>query len=258
MKIVTWNVNGLRSVASKGVLAELVEQQRPDILCVQEIKCTEDVAIKLLKEVGFEHVVVAASKKAGYAGVAMACRAGVEWVSAGVGLGSDIDVRDFDDEGRIVTVSFANGLVVVGCYTPNSKPKLERLDERVRVWEPAFRKHLNSLGGGHLIVVGDLNVAPCDMDVHDPRRLAKSPGFTPEERAAFSELLDATGMVDAFRALHPNARAYSYWSYLGRARERNKGWRIDHVLAKKTMKLKDVTILSSVRGSDHCPIALEI
>ncbi len=257
MRVLSWNVNGLRSIFSKAsTLQNLVAEVDPDVLCLQEIKCDAHTAEQLLSQL-MPYVYVSASQKKGYAGVALCSKTPATRVREGFP-----DTQEFAHEGRLLTAEFAGGTTVCCVYAPNSKPKLERLEERVNSWEPRFCDHTAQLqkGGRYLVVIGDLNVAPEAVDVHDPKRLVTSPGFTPQEREAFAALIHKTRLQDAFRALHPGAKdVFTYWSYLGRSRERNKGWRIDLALVSEATqkKLKRCEVLSKVMGSDHCPVLVE-
>jgi exodeoxyribonuclease-3 len=257
MRVLSWNVNGLRSIFSKAsTLQNLLAEFDPDVLCLQEIKCDAQTAQQLLSQV-MPNVYVSISQKKGYAGVALCSKIPATRVREGFP-----DTTEFSHEGRLLTAEFAGGVTVCCVYTPNSKPKLERLDERVNSWEPMFRDYTANLHKGtkHVVVIGDLNVAPEAVDVHDPKRLVTSPGFTPQEREAFAALTHKTRLVDAFRALHQDAKeVFTYWSYLGRSRERNKGWRIDLALVSEATqkRLKRCEVLSEVMGSDHCPLFLE-
>ncbi len=257
MRVLSWNVNGLRSIFSKdSMIQKLVAEFDPDVVCLQEIKCDAHTAEQLLSQV-MPYVYVSASQKKGYAGVALCSKTPATRVREGFP-----DTGEFSHEGRLLAAEFVGGVTVCCVYAPNSKPKLERLEERVNSWEPLFLDYATLLqkGAKHLVVIGDLNVAPEAVDVHDPKRLVTSPGFTPQEREAFATLIQKTRLRDAFRALHPDAKdVYTYWSYLGRSRERNKGWRIDLALVSEATqkKLKKCEVLSEVKGSDHCPLLLE-
>jgi exodeoxyribonuclease III len=265
MKVVSWNVNGLRSIHKKGDLTRLIETSAPDILCLQEIKCDEATARSILAVYGmYKHIIIHAStcKKGGYAGVALLSKVKITNFSTGFSnskIGGDQQL--FKDEGRLVVAKTADNIVIVCCYTPNSKPKLERLNERTTRWEPLFYKLIKSLlaTDENVVIVGDLNVAPEDIDIFSPKGHHKSPGFTTEERCAFKNLLGELKLIDGFRHLHPKETGvYTYWSYLGAARIRNKGWRIDHGIISKSMtsRLSKFTVMNDVLGSDHCPILL--
>lgn len=261
MKILSWNVNGLRSIQKKGDLPQAIKSYDPDIVCLQEIKCNEVTALAILAEYSaYKHVVVHASscKQGGYAGVAIMSKMRIVDHSKGF---SGIASNAFEDEGRLIVAKLETDVSLICCYTPNSKPRLERLKERVSSWEPLFRnliKSVTSGGSEKLVLVGDLNVAPEDIDIFNPKGHHKSPGFTDEERNAFKTMLLDLHLVDGFRHLHPRAIAYTYWSYLGKARDRNKGWRIDHGILSQSMAklLTKFDVLDTVVGSDHCPILL--
>ncbi len=266
MKILSWNVNGLRSIQKKGDLARVIQTYNPDIVCLQEIKCDDATAKGILAEYckngyNYKHVLIHAStcKKGGYAGVAMLSKTEITDFSTGF---QRLETTAFIEEGRLVIAKTEQKLVIVCCYTPNSKPRLERLNERITKWEPLFKRLIKSLieSDKNVVVVGDLNVAPEDIDIFSPKGHHKSPGFTAEERGAFKDgLLSDLNLVDGFRHLHPNTTdAYTYWSYLGNARNRNKGWRIDHGIISKPLvnRLVQFTILDDIHGSDHCPILM--
>lgn len=276
MKLITFNVNGVRSMHtkskngeksglnSKSVLVTLVEDEKPDILCLQEIKTQAIADLGTLKEI-FKYSYVNCAKKKGYSGVALLCNEEPIEVSYGF---EKISVDElyhesgviyteyaFIDEGRVITAEF-NNYIVVTCYTPNSKTELERLEERM-IWEDVFRGYLKLVGfetSKPIIVCGDLNVAPQEMDIHDPKRNKRSAGFTVEEREKMNRLLDS-GFVDSFRALHPDDVQYSYWSNFAQARQKNKGWRIDFILCSTDVgdKIVESGYLKDYCGSDHCP-----
>lgn len=266
MKILSWNVNGLRSIQKKGDLTRVIRTYCPDIICLQEIKCDEATARSILEEYcknvyGYKHVLIHAStcKSGGYAGVAMLSKAKIADFSIGF---ESLEMTAFREEGRLIVAKTVQKVAVVCCYTPNSKPRLERLNERITKWEPLFKRLVKSLIDSEkdVVVVGDLNVAPEDIDIFSPKGHHKSPGFTPEERTAFKDgLLSDLQLVDGFRYLHPKATdVYTYWSYLGGARNRNRGWRIDHGIVSKPFvnRLAEFAVLQDVYGSDHCPILM--
>jgi exodeoxyribonuclease III len=260
MKILSWNVNGLRSIDKKETLALAIKTYDPDIVCLQEIKCDEATAHTILRQYAtYEYVIVHAStcKKGGYAGVAIMSRIRI------IPSPNRMKSKAFEEEGRLIIGKLDNNVSLICCYTPNSKPRLERLKERVTDWEPTFKRLIRSVAAANerIILVGDLNVAPEDIDIFNPKGHSKSPGFTNEERGAFRTLLHDLHLVDGFRYLHPNATdVYTYWSYLGKARDRNKGWRIDHgIISDSLVKhLAQFRVLDTVLGSDHCPVFLEI
>jgi exodeoxyribonuclease III len=271
MKILSWNVNGLRSIQKKGDLDRVIRTYDPDVICLQEIKCDDATARTILAEYcgnayEYKHVIIHAStcKKGGYAGVALISKIQITEFSTGFQRLDSNNSAAFKDEGRLIVAKTEHNIAIVCCYTPNSKPRLERLNERITKWEPLFKRLIKSLIDSHsnIVIVGDLNVAPEDIDIFSPKGHHKSPGFTTEERSAFKKgLLSDLHLVDGFRHLHPKkTEVYTYWSYLGGARNRNKGWRIDHGIVSKPLvnRLADFTILDDVYGSDHCPILIAI
>jgi exodeoxyribonuclease III len=248
--ILSWNVNGLRSVISKGALAD-VAREKPDVVCLQEVKAREDQVGRVLP--GLPHQYFASTKKPGYSGTAVLSR--IPALSWREGFGHAVS----DDEGRVVTAEFPT-LYVVSVYVPNSQRGLPRLPFRLK-WDAAFRAYLQRLAAEKPVVFcGDLNVAHRDIDIAHPRENRMNAGFTDEERASFTKLLKA-GFVDTFRALHPDeAERYSWWSFATRARERNIGWRIDYVCVSEALggRVRDAFILDGIMGSDHCPVGVTL
>lgn len=247
MKIISWNVNGLRAVMNKGFM-EYVNQEDPDILCLQEIKLSEgQLALDL--ENYYEYYNYA--EKKGYSGTAIFSKTEPLNVTYGIGI------EDHDKEGRVITAEY-DDFFLVTCYTPNSKRGLLRLDYR-QVWEDAFRDYLVTLNKTKpVILCGDLNVAHKEIDLANPQSNRKNAGFTDEERAKFQELLDA-GFIDTFRYFYPDIPdMYTWWSYITKARERNVGWRIDYFVVSKDFEnqLLDASIHMEQMGSDHCPVVL--
>jgi exodeoxyribonuclease-3 len=231
---------------------ESVKKLNPDILCIQETKMQEgqiDLDVDLEE---YEKYFNSAQKK-GYSGTAVFTK--VKPISVSYGMNKE----EHDKEGRIITVEYED-FYLVNVYTPNSKTELERLDYRM-VWEDEFRHFLKELEKTKpVIVCGDLNVAHKEIDLKNPSSNRKSAGFTDEERNKFTELLEA-GFIDTFRFFYPDKEgAYTWWSYLTKARERNAGWRIDYFLVSESLKdrLVDAKIHSDIYGSDHCPVELEI
>lgn len=247
MKIISWNVNGLRAVMNKGFM-EYVNQEDPDILCLQEIKLSEgQLALDL--ENYYEYYNYA--EKKGYSGTAIFSKTEPLNVTYGIGI------EDHDKEGRVITAEY-DDFFLVTCYTPNSKRGLLRLDYR-QVWEDVFRDYLVTLNKTKpVILCGDLNVAHKEIDLANPQSNRKNAGFTDEERAKFQELLDA-GFIDTFRYFYPDIPdMYTWWSYITKARERNVGWRIDYFVVSKDFEnqLLDASIHMEQMGSDHCPVVL--
>ena len=249
MKLISWNVNGIRACLNKG-FNDFFKEINADIFCIQETKCQEG-QVELEYE-GYESFWNSAEKK-GYSGTAVFTK--IKPLSVKYGIG----IEEHDKEGRVITLEFEN-FYLVNIYTPNSKRELERLDYR-QVWEDEIRKYLSNLNKTKpVIMCGDLNVAHKEIDLKNPKTNTHNEGFTIEERNKMTELLDA-GFVDSFRYLYPDKEnAYSWWSYMRKAREKNVGWRIDYFIVSKDIKDKiiDAKIYPEVMGSDHCPVGLEM
>jgi len=249
MKLISWNVNGIRACLTKG-FADFFNEIDADIFCIQETKC-QPGQIELEFE-GYTSYWNSAEKK-GYSGTAIFTKIKPINVTYGIGI------EEHDKEGRVITLEFEN-FYMVDIYTPNSKRELERLDYR-QIWEDEIRKYLLKLNEcKSVIMCGDLNVAHKEIDLKNPKTNRHNAGFTDEERKKMTELLDA-GFIDTFRLLYPNKEdAYSWWSYMGRAREKNIGWRIDYFIVSKDIKdkVKEAEIYPQIMGSDHCPVGLEI
>ncbi|MDY3238540.1 MAG: exodeoxyribonuclease III [Anaerovoracaceae bacterium] len=249
MKLISWNVNGLRAAVEKGFL-DFFKEAGADIFCLQETKLQEG-QIKL--DLPGYHQYWNYAEKKGYSGTAIFCKE--EPVSVTYGLGID----EHDHEGRVITAEFED-FYFVTVYTPNSQDGLKRLDYRM-TWEDAFRAHLLKLAETKPVVAaGDMNVAHQEIDLKNPKTNRKNAGFTDEERSKMSTLLDS-GFVDTFRYFYPDAEGiYSWWSYRFKAREKNAGWRIDYFIASESMKdrLAGAKIHTDVFGSDHCPVELEL
>ena len=249
MKLISWNVNGLRAAVGKGFL-EYLEGSGADILCVQETKMQKGQAVFDFK--GYDEYWNSAENK-GYSGTAVFSKIKPESVSY------DFDIEEHSTEGRVITLELPD-FYLVNVYTPNSQEGLKRLDYRMK-WEDDFRAYLLSLNKKKgVIVCGDLNVAHTEIDLKNPKSNVKNAGFTPQEREKMTELLDA-GFIDSFRYLHPGETGrYSWWSYRFNARANNAGWRIDYFLVSEDMKdrIVDAEIYSDVLGSDHCPVGLVI
>ena len=252
MKLATWNVNGIRSVLNKGALQEYVLESNPDILCLQETKAQQEL-VELGMGFSEYDVYFNSAVKKGYSGTAIFTK--VKPLSVTYGIGID----EHDQEGRVITAEFEK-FYLVTVYTPNAKRDLSRLAYR-QVWEDDFLAYIKKLEETKpVIFCGDLNVAHKEIDLANPKTNVNNAGFTKEERAKFDQVV-ASGLVDAFRYLHPDAvGAYSWWSYMGGARARNIGWRIDYFVVSKSLAplLKEVDIRSDVTGSDHCPVEIEV
>ena len=249
MKLISWNVNGLRAVVNKGFM-DFFNKIDADIFCIQETKMQEG-QLELILD-GYYQYFNSAIKK-GYSGTAIFTKEKPLSVTYGIGI------EEHDQEGRIITLEY-DKFYLVNCYTPNSKRELERLEYRM-VWEDEIRNYLKKIDKVKpVIYCGDLNVAHKEIDLKNPKTNHHSAGFTDEERNKMTKLLQ-TGFTDTFRYLHPNEEnAYTWWSYMMKAREKNIGWRIDYFITSSSIKekIKTSKIHSDIMGSDHCPIELEI
>ncbi len=249
MKFISWNVNGLRAVVGKG-FSDIFKELDADFFCLQETKMQAG-QLDLQFE-GYRSYWNYAEKK-GYSGTAIYSRH--EPLSVTYGLGID----EHDQEGRVITLEMPD-FYLVTCYTPNSQDELRRLDYRM-TWEDAFRDYLLKLDKKKpVIVCGDLNVAHQEIDLKNPKTNRRNAGFTDEERAKMTQLLDA-GFTDTWRFFNPDvADVYSWWSYRFKAREKNAGWRIDYFLVSNRLReqLTDAKIHTEIFGSDHCPVELDL
>ena len=249
MKFISWNVNGLRAVFSKG-FPDIIKELDADFVCLQETKMQ---AGQLDAELPIYTSYWNFAEKKGYSGTAIYTRH--EPLSVAYG----IDIPEHDTEGRVITLEYPD-FYLVTVYVPNSQDDLRRLGYRV-TWEDAFRAYLGELDKKKpVIVCGDLNVAHKEIDLKNPKSNRKNAGFTDEERGKFQELLDA-GFVDTFRHFYPDQRdIYSWWSYRFKARERNSGWRIDYFVTSERLvpRLTSAKIHTEIYGSDHCPVELVI
>ena len=246
MKLISWNVNGIRACLNKG-FSDFFKEVNADIFCLQETKCQPE-QINLEFE-GYTSYWNSAERK-GYSGTAILTKKQPVNVTIGI--------EEHDKEGRIITLEFENFYLVTN-YTPNAKRELERLDYRM-VWEDEIRKYLLELNKKKpVIMCGDLNVAHEEIDLKNPKTNKGNAGFTNEEREKMTELLNA-GFIDSYRYLYPEKIEYSWWSYMGHAREKNVGWRIDYFIVSNDFRenIKDATIYTEILGSDHCPVGLEI
>ena len=249
MRLISWNVNGLRACVGKGFL-DFFHEIRADAVCLQETKMQPDQLTLELD--GYQQYWNSAVKK-GYSGTAIFTK--LQPISVKNGM----DIPEHDNEGRVITCEYEN-FYLVTVYTPNAQSELARLDYRM-TWDDAFREYMLELDAKKpVIVCGDMNVAHKEIDLKNPGPNRGSAGFTDEEREKFTKLLES-GFTDTFRHLHPDlVGAYSWWSYRFRARQNNAGWRIDYFLVSDRIKDKIVTasILPEVLGSDHCPVMLDI
>lgn len=249
MKLISWNVNGLRACMKKGFM-DYFRAEAADAFCIQETKLQPEQAPTEWD--GYLDYWNSAEKK-GYSGTAMLCKTEPLNVTFGIGI------EEHDHEGRVITAEFEN-FYLVTCYTPNSQNELARLPYRMQ-WEDAFRAYLLALDEKKpVILCGDLNVAHQEIDLKNPKTNRKNAGFSDEERAKMTELLDA-GFTDSFRHLYPEVTGvYSWWSYRFKARQNNAGWRIDYFIVSSRIadKIREARIDTDIMGSDHCPVVLEI
>ncbi len=249
MKLVSWNVNGLRAIYKKG-FEESFKELDADIFCIQETKMQEG-QIELDLQGYYQYYNYAERK--GYSGTAIFTKKEPLKVSYGIGI------EEHDKEGRVITLEF-DKFYMVNCYTPNSGRELARLEYRM-TWEDEFKKYLIKLDKQKpVIICGDLNVAHTEIDLKNPKSNRKNAGFTDEERSKIEELLNS-GFTDSFRKMYPDKEeAYTWWSYMFNARANNAGWRIDYFLVSDRISknIKDAYIYSEIMGSDHCPVGLEI
>ncbi len=253
MKLISWNVNGLRAVVNKG-FKEFFKEIDADIFCIQETKMQEAQLDENILEIfeGYNAYWNSAEKK-GYSGTAIFTKQKPLNVTYGIGK------EEHDKEGRVITLEFEK-FYIVNIYTPNSKRELERLDYR-QLWEDEIRAYLLKLKENKPVVMcGDLNVAHTEIDLKNPKTNRKNAGFTDEERAKMTELLNA-GFVDTYRYKYPEVEGkYSWWSYMFHAKRKNAGWRIDYFIVSENLKdkIEDAKILDDIYGSDHCPVELDL
>ncbi len=249
MKLISWNVNGLRAIYKKGFI-DIFQSLDADIFCIQETKM-QNGQIELDLKGYYEYYNYAERK--GYSGTAIFTKKEPLNVAYGIGI------EEHDKEGRVITLEF-NDFYMVNCYTPNSGRDLARLDYRM-IWEEEFRKYLKELDKKKpVIICGDLNVAHKEIDLKNPKSNRKNAGFTDEERGKIDMLLKS-GFTDTFRKIYPEKEGcYTWWSYMFNARANNAGWRIDYFLVSDRISknIKDAYIYSDVMGSDHCPVGLEM
>ena len=264
MIVISFNVNGVRSIATKSksgekaapsVLETLIDEEGPDVLVLQEIKTQSIADLDFLKP-HYKHIFINTAVKKGYSGTAFLTNQDPEWVAYDF---TDYTVKDksWNCEGRIITVKFVS-CIVITVYVPNSKPELARIAERLE-WETYLRIYLQELEihGVPIILCGDLNVAPQDIDIHTKQR-PNVAGASKEEREAFRALSER--FTDSYRYLYPDVQEFSWWSNFANSRERNKGWRIDLMLVSTPHRelIEDSVILTDYKGSDHCPVLLQI
>ena len=249
MKLISWNVNGFRAVLKKG-FEDFFREINADVFCIQETKMQEGQAEVEYK--GYTQYWNSAEKK-GYSGTLIFTK--IKPISVSYGIG----IEELDQEGRVITLEF-NDFYLVNCYTPNSQRELTRLEYRMH-WEDEFRKYLIKLDKKKpIILCGDLNVAHKEIDLKNPKTNRHNAGFTDEERDKMTKLLNSN-FIDTYRYFYPEKEeAYTWWSYMGNARNKNIGWRIDYFIISKRLekRLKSANIYSDIYGSDHCPVEIEI
>lgn len=253
MKLIGFNVNGIRASANKG-LHDSLQRMNADIVCFQEVKASEQQAIEALGDLQEYHIHVHSAEKPGYSGTAILSREMPVRVDHGLDCGADHLM-----EGRVITATFSDH-IVVNAYAPNAGPDLKRLEFK-KLWCSAMKEHLVELAQGPRAVIftGDLNVAHREIDIARPKaNYNKTPGYTQVEIDAMDELLEA-GFIDTFRHKHPNEVKYSWWNQRFGARAKNIGWRIDYVVVNRSFmpRVKDAFILNEIMGSDHCPVGIE-
>lgn len=253
MKIVSWNVNGIRACYKKNLL-EFIQKEKPAILCLQETKAHREQVEVGAKDLGYKYSYWSSAKRKGYSGTATFSNDEPKKVELGIGIDS------YDSEGRFV-VSDHGHFLLYNVYFPNGGSGEERHNFKQQFLKD-FTAHLKKQieKGREIVLVGDYNVAHTEIDVYDPVKLAKESGFLPEERAWFSSFLEI-GFIDTFRYFHPKAKErFSWWSYRELARVSNRGWRIDYICVTKGLesKLKKADILDGVEGSDHCPVVVTL
>lgn len=252
MKIITYNVNGIRAAVKKGFL-DWLKSENPDIICIQETKAQNDqIPVFEFTELGY-HTYISSAQKKGYSGVAILSKNPAKNFETGIGE------EKFDGEGRLIKLDFEN-FTVVNAYHPSGSSGDLRQDFKMD-WLDEFYKFSNKLKSNspNLIMCGDYNICHREIDIHDPVRNKNNSGFLPEEREWMTKYLDS-GFIDSFRFINPEPHNYSWWSYRANARANNKGWRIDYNMVADNLKenIKNAEILSDVYHSDHCPVKLEI
>ena len=251
MKLISWNVNGVRAVLKKGFL-DILDGFEADVVCLQETKAMQEQVAEVEWPEEYHQVWNSAEKK-GYSGTAVFTKK--KPLSSSLGIG----VSEHDREGRVINVEY-DDFYLVNVYTPNSQNELRRLDYRTKEWDVAFLKHVKRLQKDKPVVFcGDLNVAHQEIDLARPKANTRNAGFTSEERASFDKILKA-GFVDTFREFESGGGHYSWWSYRAGARGKNIGWRIDYFCASEALRprLTGASILPEIMGSDHCPVVLDL
>lgn len=252
MRLVSWNVNGIRAAIKKDFFVSL-ENMETDVLCLQETKAQDDQVLEALTDLDGYHIYTNSAVKKGYSGTAILSKI------KPIAVEYDLGIEEHDQEGRVIAAEYTD-FILVTVYTPNSGSELKRLSYR-QSWDQEFHKYLKQLETRKpVIVCGDLNVAHKDIDLARPKpNYNKSAGYMQEEIDGIQQYLDS-GFIDSFRLVHPSKEKYSWWSYRAGARANNVGWRIDYFLVSSALKdkVKDAEILNEVMGSDHCPVQLEL
>lgn len=261
MKIIAWNVNGLNNIFKKGNLQQLINQEDPDVLCMSETKLStpyDDIETKVknnLPQYKYRFWNPCKVRK-GYSGTVIFTKK----QPLNVIYGLKYKNKEIDDEGRVIAIEL-DKFYLIHVYTPNSGIALNRLEWRTTIWDRAFENYINELQNiKPVIICGDLNVAHMEIDIKNAKSNQRSAGFTIEERESFTQILTNCNLIDTFRTLNPNIITYSYWSYRGKARENNVGWRLDYFLISKKLQkmLKKSIILTEIMGSDHAPVKIII
>lgn len=250
MKIISWNVNGLRALSRNISIENFVKKYNPDIICFNEIKSSTQTNTLLFNILGYKEQYWNISTKKGYAGTVIFSKV----------KGIKIEKSPFDKEGRLICVEFPK-FYLINLYVPNSGAQLKRLKYRTEEWDKELRKYIkDKQKNKEVIVVGDLNVARTEKDLARPKTNLKTAGYTLEERESFETTLKELELKDTFRELNPETIKYTYWSYRCKCREKNLGWRLDYALVSKKMfkNIKKSEIMDKEVGSDHCPILLEL
>lgn len=261
MKIIAWNVNGLKSLLKTDYLDNLIKDENPDVFCMGETKlsCPYDNIEKQIIErfPQFKYRFWSPCKiRGGYSGTSIFCKK--EPINVHYGL--KYKEKEIDDEGRVIVIEYKK-YYILHVYTPNSGQSLNRLEWRTNVWDRAFENYINNLQKSKpIIVCGDLNVAHQEIDLKNPKTNLKTAGYTIEERDSFNKILNNCNLTDTFRRLNPEKIEYSFWSYMRNSREKNIGWRIDYFITSKSLekKIKESSILTDIFGSDHAPIKIKI
>jgi exodeoxyribonuclease-3 len=261
MKIIAWNVNGLKSLLKTDYLDNMIKDENPDVFCMGETKLScpyDDIEKQII--IRFPHFKYRywspCKTRGGYSGTSIFCKK--EPLSVQYGL--KYKDKEIDEEGRVIVIEYKK-YYILHVYTPNSGQSLNRLEWRTTVWDRAFENYINNLQKTKpIIICGDLNVAHQEIDLKNPKTNLKTAGYTVEERESFNKILYNCNLIDSYRKLNPDKIEYSFWSYMRNSREKNIGWRIDYFLLSKSLekKIKESFILSKILGSDHVPIKIKI